>query len=99
MFGAKAERTRCNPRAQLSDSRGGESFFASLTSAPLLGQGNPFALALMDEGPLEFGKGTHHPGATHEILFWLYRSLSAIRPGAGACSGHSKRLSYAWRAH
>jgi hypothetical protein len=46
-----------NPRAQLSDSRGGESLFASLVGAPLFGQRNAFALTLMDKGPLEFGKG------------------------------------------
>src|SRR4051812_12810547 len=49
-----------NPRAQLHDGRGGEGLLASLVGAPLLGERNAFALALMDESPLEFGKGPHH---------------------------------------
>ena len=43
-----------NPRAQLGNGRGGEGLFAALIGAPLLGQGDAFALTLMDQGPLEF---------------------------------------------
>src|SRR3954462_16029239 len=54
---ADAGRNAC---AQLHDGRSGEGLFASLIGAPLLGQGDAFALTLMDEGPREFGKGAHH---------------------------------------
>ena len=47
-------------RAQLHHGRGGEGLFAALVDTPLLGQGDAFALTLMDQGPLEFGKGPHH---------------------------------------
>jgi hypothetical protein len=46
----------CNPRVQLHDGRGGEGLFAPLIGAPLLGQGDAFALTLMDQCPLELGK-------------------------------------------
>jgi hypothetical protein len=44
-----------DPRAQPLDSIGGEGLFASSVGTPLFGQADPFALALMDEGPLKFG--------------------------------------------
>ena len=45
-----------NARAQLGNGCGGEGLFAPFVGAPLFGQGDPFALALMDEGPLKFGR-------------------------------------------
>ena len=37
----------------------GQGRLPALVRSPLLCQGNSFALSLMDQGPLELGKGTH----------------------------------------